>query len=288
VTNGTFGSAQGRRSSARAVVLVALLASGCADRLLLEPRRDVLQCDATRRSIDVDGGELEIWTIRTRPLEDDASHFFVLFFGGVGDRAEEEAILASETWRDSSAEIWAVNYPGYGGSSGPAALKRIPPAALAAYDELRKHAAGRPILISGSSLGSAVALYVAAQRPAAGAVLRNPPPLRSLILGRYGWWNLWIGAGIVALQVPSELDSIENARKVRVPALFLLASDDDVVPPSYARDVVDAYAGPFHIVDFKGGHDAPVEPAWSAELRQGLRWLAGASGIVPTPEATVR
>ena len=50
--------------------------------------------------------------------------------------------------------------------------------------------------------------HVAANRPVAAIVLQNPPPLRQLILGHYGWWNLWLIATPVALGVPSELDSL--------------------------------------------------------------------------------
>jgi pimeloyl-ACP methyl ester carboxylesterase len=257
--------------------MAALSALGCADGLILHPSRNPLECEAARRTIEFESGELELWTIRGRQPKDGAPEFFVLSFIGNGDRAEEWATFESDTWRDSPAEIWIVNYPGYGRSTGPATLGRIPPAALVAYDELRKVAADRPILVSGNSLGSAVALYVAASRPVAGAVLRNPPPLRSLILGRYGWWNLWIGAGIVASQVPSELDSIGNARKSSAPALFIRASDDDVVPPSYQQDVVDAYAGEKQVVLFSGGHDSYVGPKLNAWLNDGLQWLAGAA-----------
>jgi pimeloyl-ACP methyl ester carboxylesterase len=280
------------RAVAVLAVLGALLLTGCADQLILEPSRGPLsgplKSDAVRRTIDFEDGELELWTVRPRPGENTAPEFFVLSFGGVGDRAEEVAALESDTWQDSSAEIWVLNYPGYGGSTGPAGLSRIPPSALAAYDELRRRAAGRPILLSGNSLGSAVALYVAARRPAVGAILRNPPPLRSLILGRYGWWNLWIGAAIVALQVPSELDSIQNAKSAEVPALFLLSSDDDVVPAAYAEDVVGAYGGPARVVHFEGGHDDYVGPSQSAALREALGWLAAESRVVPASEATTR
>ena len=247
-----------------------------------------MNCDGDRKTIGVEGGELEIWTLRTRPHEERAPDFYILSFIGVGDRAEEWATVEVQTWRECSAEIWIVNYPGYGGSSGAAALKSIPPSALAAYDALEKRAAGRPIVVSGNSLGGAVALYVAASRPAAGAILRNPPPLRSLILGRYGWWNLWIGAGIVASQIPEALDSVANARRVHVPGLFLLSSDDDVVPPSYVQDVVQAYDGPRRVVVVEGGHDTIVGPDESAKLRGALRWLAAESGAASGAGAQVR
>src|SRR5213076_1731280 len=112
-------------------------------------------------------------------------------------------------------EVWGVNYPGFGGSSGPARLARIGPASLAAYDELRKVAGTRPIFVFGASLGSTADLHIAAQRPVAGLILHNPPAIRQMILRQFGWWNLWLLAGPLALQIPRELDSIANARASR-------------------------------------------------------------------------
>jgi pimeloyl-ACP methyl ester carboxylesterase len=265
------------RAAARIALVLALSAMGCADGLILHPSREPLDCNAARRAVAFEGGELELWTIRTRQLGGRAPDFFILSFIGNGDRAEEWANFEQDTWRDSSSEIWVVNYPGYGRSSGPATLERIARSALAAYDALRGIAADRPILVSGTSLGSAVALHVAARRPVAGAVLRNPPPLRSLILGEYGWWNLWIGARIVAWQVPSELDSITNARNAIAPALFISASDDEVVPFAYQQAVVDAYAGDKQVVHISGGHDSYIGPSLNTRLRRALRWLTADS-----------
>jgi pimeloyl-ACP methyl ester carboxylesterase len=243
------------------VGLAALAATGCADSILLHPTHEPWgRSPAARRVVGFEGGELELWTIRTAAVVRETPEFFVLSFIGNADRAERWAVAEMQSWRDRPAEIWAVNYPGYGGSTGPAGLDRLPVSALAAFDELQKVAAGRPILVSGNSLGTTAALYVAANRPVDGVVLRNPPPLRRLILCRYGWWNLWIAAGIVALQVPSDLDSLDNGPKVRAPAVFILSTDDEVVPPSYQQDVVDAYGGEKTIVPLQGDHNSSLAP----------------------------
>ena len=50
-------------------------------------------------------------------------------------------------WNDRAVEIWGMNYPGFGGSTGPARLARIGPAAVAAFDEIKdSEAAGAPII----------------------------------------------------------------------------------------------------------------------------------------------
>ena len=63
----------------------------------------------------------------------------------------------------------------------------------AVLEQLQTQAAGRPVLVTGSSLGCVSALYLAARHPFAGLILRNPPPLREVILARFGWWPLESG-----------------------------------------------------------------------------------------------
>ena len=186
---------------------------------------------------------------------------FILRFYGNADRADRWAAMEAEMWNDRAVEIWGMNYPGFGGSTGPARLARIGPAAVAAFDELRRHATNKsavesavpsgptpssalgtahataPIVLFGTSIGATAALHVAVSRPTeiAGLILQNPPPLREMILRQFGWWNLWLLAGPVALQIPRDLDCIANARASRSPAIFLLAERDEMVAPRFHR-----------------------------------------------------
>jgi fermentation-respiration switch protein FrsA (DUF1100 family) len=75
------------------------------------------------------------------------------------------------------------------------------------------------------------------------------------------------------LQVPSELNSPLNAAKIRAPALFILADDDDFVIPANQRKVVDAYAGPKKEIHMSGGHNDTVSGEAEKELQKGIDWL---------------
>src|SRR5581483_9201623 len=101
--------------------LVVTLA-GCADRLLLYPTTDAIDAGtAVRRTICVAGANLEIWTARSSAANDPAA--YVLDFTGNATRAEWIAGDLADLWSGASAEVWVVNYPGYGQSTGPATLK---------------------------------------------------------------------------------------------------------------------------------------------------------------------
>jgi hypothetical protein len=245
-----------RRFLLRAVLIVlplytlAVMFGGCANRMLLHPSRHAIDAGhAVRLTVAHNGRQVEIWSARSPALADGAEpRAYVLEFCGNATRAEEIAQFVAQRWQKHPVEVWVMNYPGFGGSEGRAELKTIVPSATATYDALARRAGGRPIFIEANSMGTVPALYVAGSRPVAGLVLQNPPPLRRLILGRYGWWNLWLAAGPIALEVPRDLDSLSSARRGRAPAVFLVGESDSLVPPKYQQLVIDAYAGPKQVI----------------------------------------
>jgi len=135
-------------------------------------------------------------------------------------------------------------------------------------------AGDHPIIVFGASLGTTTALHIAAHRPVAGLILHNPPPIREMILRQFGWWNLWLLAGPLSRKVPADLDSIANARAVHVPAVFLLAEEDEVVAPRFQHLVVDAYAGEKRLISLAGAnHNSPLEGTGLRRFYEALDWL---------------
>jgi hypothetical protein len=248
------------------------------DHLILFPTKASIDAGgAVRKTVPFENSELEIWTAQSRRAKQQGrADVFILRFYGNADRADRWAAMEADMWNDRAVEIWGMNYPGFGGSTGPARLARIGPAAVAAFDVLRRDAADAPIIAYGASIGATAALHVAASRPAgiAGLILHNPPPLREVILRQFGWWNLWLLAGPVALQIPRDLDCIENARATRTPAIFLLAEKDEIVAPRFHRLVVQAYAGEKRVIELRGAyHNDPIEGTALADLNDALGWV---------------
>jgi pimeloyl-ACP methyl ester carboxylesterase len=273
------------------------------DHLILFPTRSPIDPGgAVRKAVPFEGGELEVWTAKShRAQQQGHADIFILRFYGNADRADRWAAAEADMWNDRAVEIWGMNYPGFGGSTGPARLSRIGPAAVAIFDELQRqaasksvlestvprgsspssalgtaHATARPIVLFGTSIGATAALHVAASRPAgiAGLILHNPPPLREMIFRQFGWWNLWLLAGPIALQLPRDLNSIENAKAIHAPAVFLLAQRDEVVAPRFHGLVVNAYSGEKRVIELRGAyHNDPIEGTALADLNDTLGWL---------------
>jgi pimeloyl-ACP methyl ester carboxylesterase len=173
-----------------------------------------------------------------------------------------------------AAEVWTVNPPGFGRTTGPADLERYADCASLAIDHLTRHSRGRPIWVCGKSIGTAAGLLAAAQGGIAGIILRNAMPLRELLTRHYAWRTLGLSRYAIAPAIPSRLDSLANARRVRVPGLFLVSKQDRVVPAPYQREVINAYGGRTTVLEVAGGHDErALQPEDEAAYRRTVRAL---------------
>ena len=115
------------------------------DHLILFPTRTPIDAGgAVRKIIPFKNGQLELWIAQSQAARSKGhADIYVLHFYGNADRAERWPTAEADMWNDRAVEIWGMNYPGFGGSNGPARLSNIGPAALAAFDELRRHAVDR-------------------------------------------------------------------------------------------------------------------------------------------------
>ncbi|MCA9148784.1 MAG: alpha/beta fold hydrolase [Planctomycetales bacterium] len=262
---------------------MTIIAQKIADKLILRPTRHPLNAVGKERQlVPFRKGSLEVWTQRVGTHHLDEVDLFVLKFQGTAGRAERATYHPMDCWADLRAELWAVNPPGYGGSTGPASVKTLAEAARTVYLEAARLAQGRPIVVMGNSLGTTVAMHLAANFPIAGLILRNPPPLRHLIVGRYGWWNLWLGAMLIAQKVPRQLCCVRNARQIRCPAVFISSRKDQTVPANYQDKVFQNFAAPHRLLQLTNAdHATSLNLDEQREYRQHLEWLREAALLTP-------
>jgi uncharacterized protein len=273
-----------------ALLLAYALLISCAglrDKLILHPSTQRVDAVGTQplHFPRHDGGTTAAFAAFSPGCRDHAPEAFVLDFTGNGTRAEMIAAAIARRWGNHPVETISVNYPGYGQSTGPASMDAMPQMELDAFDSVSQIANGKPVIVTGHSLGCTAALYVAAHRPVAALVIQNPPPLRQLIIGRFGWWNLWLGAIPIALQIPPEFDSIANAQQCHEPAVLISGIHDDYIPPKYHHLVFDAYAGPHFLVAVDGGHN--TAPTRTSDFYKGLDWLWRQSYLPADPPSTI-
>lgn len=251
------------------------------DRLVLRPSTYTIPTQGKARlEFPVAGKPVEVWSERTDRRPAGQVDLFILKLPGTGGRAERATIHPAEFWPDRCVEVWSLNSPGYGGSAGRPGLRQMLLAAAQVCQRLLDLAQGRPVLVVGNSLGAAVALHLGANYAIGGLLLRNPPPLRQLIVGEHGWWNLWLPAMLVARQVPVALDSIRNAGCCGWPAVFITSCRDTIVPPKYQDMILRSYAGPMQVIRLEqGSHTSPIPPEQVGPYSGSLQWLLEGAAI---------
>jgi fermentation-respiration switch protein FrsA (DUF1100 family) len=186
----------------------------------------------------------------------------LIYFGG---NAEEVSWLLDAAPRFAQWSLLALNYRGYGRSEGRPGERELFADALALFD----YAAARPdveagsIVALGRSLGSGVAVHLAAERPLAGVVLVTPfDSVTAVAQSLYPFVP-------VRLLLRHPFDSLSRAGAVQAPLLTVAAGRDGVVPPRHAARLHDAWAGPKHWRELADAdHDGVVaHPAFWPEVQ---------------------
>jgi len=204
------------------------------------PRREALEFQTT------DGTKLRGWLYRS----DTPDAAFVLFFYGSNEDMFHEANRLA--WLSETLHVNAVcfDYPGYGFSGGTVAIPAIQSAALQEFDYVKKQFVpdpATPIIAYGWSIGTSMAIHVAANRHVAGLILQAPPASADEMMRWSSKHDVpWYGRGLVKMKADPEVTQVyENAaaiRNISSPLLVIQGELDDVVPINQGREVLAASA----------------------------------------------
>jgi len=218
------------------------------DRLIFYPQRltEARRAEVAKRFPAVreialaadDGTRLHAWHVKSSISD---SGPLVLYFGG---NAEEvswmlEAIGDPPRGNTPGVDWLLADYRGYGDSEGSPSEGALSADALALYDWAARlqGAEARRIYVFGRSLGSAMAVHVAAERTVAGVVLVTP--FDSLIAVAKHYYPYLP----VSWMLKHRFDSISRAPRLRAPLLCFIAEHDDVIPPVHGERLFAAWGG---------------------------------------------
>ncbi len=192
----------------------------------------------------------------------------IIYFGG---NAEETSWLVSESDRFGDWSVLAVNYRGYGHSEGTPGERALFADALLIHDYARSRPHWDRIILMGRSLGSAVAVHVAAQRTVSALVLVTPfDSLAEVGAGHYPFLPVrWL--------LRHRFDAVSLAPSIKVPALVVAAAADRIVPPKHARRLFQALGGPRQWVAVPGAdhNDIDAHEAYWTVIGGFLEGVAG-------------
>ena len=234
------------------------------ERLLFFPRSSntdaAAQLQSWRQSVAIGEEKLAGWLI---PARNPSAAPLVFYFGG---NAEDISVTGTDLSTQADANFVLMNYRGYGGSGGRPSQTALQADAVLVYDEMIQRAPhnGKRVVF-GRSLGSSVGVYLASRRRIDAAVLVTPfDSMRSIASRHFPWLP-------VSLLLKHPFDSAALAPRLKIPALFLLAERDEVVPLDHSHALADRWGGPARLVTIKGARHNTI--GWEREFWTPVRQL---------------
>jgi len=200
----------------------------------------------------------------------------LLFFGGNAMAISESVAVLREVATDDDwgFAVWA--YRGYDGSGGSPAQKALFADALAQVNHLGIPA--ERLAVIGQSLGTGVAVHLAAERARAGqapaaVVLLSPyTSIRRVADELLGMPIGWI--------LSDRFETLDELPGVQSPVLVIHGARDDVIPAAHGREVAAALGERATLVEVEvaGHNDLWAMPQTAATIR---RFIAAQTGWAP-------
>jgi fermentation-respiration switch protein FrsA (DUF1100 family) len=178
-----------------------------------------------------------------------AREVILYFHGNAGDLSGWQYV--AEDFTSHGYNFLIIDYRGYGKSSGEISEAGFYNDAAAAYDFLiNKGFEPEQILVYGRSIGSGVAVDLAANRKCKGLVLESPFSSLSKLA------NEKLPFLFPSVFLRYRFDNVKKMNSVTCPVVFLHGSDDTLIPPAHSNRLYEAFAGKksMIIVD-RGAHN---------------------------------
>jgi len=217
-----------------------------------------------------DGVRLHGWLLRAsnESGSEKAGLITLYFHGNAGNLTNR--VLHMEAIPKTGSDLLIIDYRGFGKSEGKPTESGVYQDAEAAYEFLLSRG-WKPsqIVLYGESLGTAVAVDLAARRPCAGVVLEAPfPSARAVAHTVIPYLGLIVASG---------LETGEKIGKVDAPLFILHGTEDPVIRYELGRRVFEAAPEPKQFWTVEGAHHSDI-PAVAQE--EYVRRLTGFYGTL--------
>jgi pimeloyl-ACP methyl ester carboxylesterase len=214
--------------------------------------------EAERLHINTEDGErLLAWRIPPSP-----SAPMIIYLhgngGGIGLRANRYAAFAAADFG-----VLALEYRGYGGSTGAPSEAGLTRDAEAAYSAALQEVGSARIVVLGESLGSGLAVKLAARHPVGAVVLDSPYSSIAEVAASKFWMFpvRWL--------IRDVYDSLARIADVKAPLLIVHGTRDPVVPIRFGQKLFERATAQKTFIAVEGaGH-----LALDARLDETIAWI---------------
>jgi fermentation-respiration switch protein FrsA (DUF1100 family) len=189
-----------------------------------------------------DGEHIVAWWVP--PARENAPVFLYLH-GNAGTLARRAGRFGKMV--SDGSGLLAIDWRGYGGSTGSPSQAGLLQDALAAYNWLTARLSPKQIIVFGESLGTSPATWLASKQPVAALVL-DSPFMSALTMARTRYWFLpldWL--------LKDTYRSDLWMRQVSAPVLVMHGDADPVVPFSQGKALFALAPEPKEFHTFAGG-----------------------------------
>ena len=227
-----------------------------------EPEADGIGTHASVSFPTADGLQLNAWWFAAATSPPRAT--VLVFNGNAGNRAHR--VPLAEALRRGGLQVLLVDYRGFGGNPGSPSERGLAADSRAAYAWVsRRPDVDRARLVYfGESLGSAVAVELAAEHPPAAIILRSPfTSMADIGAHHYPFLP-------VRLLIRDRFPSIDRIVQIGAPLLVIAGDSDRVVPFEYSRRLYDAAASPKQLEVIRGADHNDYELLAGTEMLEAV------------------
>jgi fermentation-respiration switch protein FrsA (DUF1100 family) len=215
-------------------------------RHLLPPVARLEQLDPEVLEVTVETADGErLYGLRKRPYP--GRPVIVSFHGNASAPGWAADRFSTGPWAAHGWGVLAIAYRGYPGSTGSPSETGILADGDAAMTFVRKAAPYAPILVHGHSLGTGVAVAMAATHPVIGAYLEAPyASLLSLAKRQFRY--------LPGFLMRDRMRSDLRIARVTVPVIAIHGKQDPVIPVSSARELTGKVTSNSRLIEVDGDH----------------------------------
>ena len=270
-----------------AVASVVLLAWMFQRRLIYFPLGAVLAPSdaglASVETVEIPTGEgltLDGWFVTSAaspsPSPSPSPFTVIVFNGNAGNRSYRAPLAAA--LQAHGVQVLLFDYRGFGGNDGTPteAGLRADARAARAYVLGRSDVDASRLVYFGESLGSAVAIGLAADHPPAALIVRSPFP--SLVdVGRIHYPFL-----PVRLVLEDRFAAVDDIGRVTCPVLVIAGDQDRIIPLALSRRVYEAISATRELVIVEGAdHNDTALLAGERMVAAIMEFLTSSAADVP-------
>jgi uncharacterized protein len=201
-----------------------------------------------------DGERVIVWHVPPR-----GNRPVIIYFHGNGGALSGRVERFRALTADGTGLV-ALDYRGYGGSTGTPTEAGLTMDADAAYGFATARYPAARIVLWGESLGSGVAVALAARHPIGRIVLEAPYTSTADIAAEHYWF------APVRLLMKDQFHSDQRIAAVRAPLLILHGTDDAVVPIRFGERLFARAHEPKRFARFAGGQHEHLEQFGALEV----------------------